>query len=66
MTDRLKRINELAAKAKSEGLTPEEEAERKVLREEYLAAFRRNMTAQLDNLYILDEDGSERKLKKKE
>ena len=66
MTDRLKRINELAAKAKSEGLTPEEEAERKVLREEYLAAFRRNMTAQLDNLYILDEDGTERKLKKKE
>ena len=65
MTDTLKRINELAAKAKSEGLTPEEEAERQLLREKYLAAFRENLKAQLDNTYIVDEKGNKRKLEKK-
>lgn len=59
---RVDRINELAHKAKTVGLTPEEEAERAVLRQEYLAAFRQNLRAQLDNTYIVDDKGNKRKL----
>ena len=44
---RLERINELAHKAKTEGLTPEEMAERDVLRKEYVAAVLGNVRAQL-------------------
>ncbi|MCQ2547477.1 MAG: DUF896 domain-containing protein [Clostridia bacterium] len=50
------RINELAAKAKSEGLSPEEIKERADLREEYLLQFRKNFRAQLDNIEIVDPD----------
>ena len=64
-TERVKRINELAKKAKTEGLTPEETEERDRLRQEYLAAFRANLTAQLDNTYIVDPRGNKRKLQKK-
>ncbi|MBQ1282167.1 MAG: DUF896 domain-containing protein [Oscillospiraceae bacterium] len=63
-TARLKRINELAKKAKTVGLTEEEIRERDILRKEYLAAFRQNLTQQLDNVYIVDENGNERPLKK--
>jgi len=62
-TERLNRINELARKAKSEGLTEAEKEEQQRLRNEYLAAFRANVIAQLDNTYIVDENGNERKLK---
>lgn len=61
----IKRINELAHKAKTEGLTPEETAERDRLRQEYIAAFRKNLVAQLDNTYLVDEHGNKRPLKKK-
>lgn len=64
-TERLKRINALAQKAKTVGLTPEELRERDVLRQEYLAAFRKNLTAQLDHTYVVDEQGNKRKLTKK-
>ena len=57
MEKTIKRINELAAKAK---------AGRDQLRREYIAAFRRNLTAQLDNTYIVDEYGNKRPLRKKE
>lgn len=60
------RINELARKAKTEGLSAAELAERDKLRQEYLAAFRANLTAQLDNTYILRPDGTKEKLQKKE
>ena len=60
------RINELAKKNKAEGLTPEETAERDRLRKEYLkefkAGFQKNV---LDNLYEVDEEGREVKVKKK-
>ena len=62
----IRRINELAAKAKAEGLTPEEIVERDQLRREYIAAVRRNLTAQLDNTYVVDEHGVKRPLRKKE
>lgn len=63
---KIARINELARKLKTpEGLTPEESAERKALHQEYLAAIRANLTAQLDNTVIQYPDGSQKKLKKK-
>ena len=60
---RLERINELARKAKTEGLTPEEIAERDVLRREYVNAVLGNVRAQLDSTYVVDEEGNKRPLK---
>lgn len=57
------RINALARKAKTEGLTPEETAERDRLRQEYIAAVRENLRAQLDNTYLVDEKGNKRPLR---
>ena len=62
---RVERINELAHKAKTEGLTEEEIIERDRLRQEYLAAFRQNLRAQLDNTYLVDDHGNKRTLKPK-
>jgi len=50
-----KRINELARKAKAEGLTEEEKAEQAVLRKEWLEKFKANFRAQLDNIEFVDE-----------
>ena len=65
LNETIRRINALAAKAKAEGLTPEEIAERDELRQEYIAAVRRNLIAQLDNTFIVDERGNKRPLRKK-
>ena len=63
---KIDRINELARKAKTpEGLTPEELAERDVLRREYIDSYKRSLVAQLDNTYIQYPDGSKKKLEKK-
>ncbi len=62
---RIDRINELARKAKAEGLTEAETAERDRLRKEYVAAVRANLTAQLDNTYVQDPQGKKRKLKRR-
>ena len=62
---KIARINELAHKAKDEGLTPEETAERDALRQEYLNAIMRNAREVLDNTYIVDEKGNKRRLKGK-
>ena len=66
MEDVIARINELAKKAKTEGLTPAELSERDGMRRIYLDAVRANLTAQLDNTYIVDEQGNKRKLQKKQ
>lgn len=60
------RINELAKKAKAEGLTPEETAERDALRKIYIASFRASLVGQLDNTYIVRPDGTKEKLGRKE
>jgi len=52
----IKRINELARKAKSTGLTEEEIEERNVLRKRYIEAFKSNLRNQLDNIKFVDED----------
>ncbi len=66
MTDeKIARINVLAKKAKAEGLTEQEKAEQKALREEYIAGFRKSLKAQLDNTVVLNPDGSSYKLRQK-
>jgi uncharacterized protein YnzC (UPF0291/DUF896 family) len=49
------RINELAKQAKEQGLTEAEAKEQKELREEYLAAIRKNFRATLDSIEIVDK-----------
>ena len=55
---KIDRINFLARKSKSEGLTEDEKAEQQALRDEYREGFRRNLTAQLNNTYYIDENGN--------
>lgn len=62
---KIERINELAHKAKTGLLTPQEEREQAELRREYVAQFRANLTAQLENTYIVDENGKRTKLRKR-
>lgn len=62
---KIDRINFLARKAKSEGLSEAEAAERAALRAEYVAAYRESLRAQLDGMVLQNPDGTTRKLKKK-
>lgn len=55
---KIARINALARKSKAEGLTEEEKKEQAVLRQEFLAAVRGNLRAQLNNINIQEKDGS--------
>ena len=64
--ERIDRINELARKAKTVGLTPEEIAERDVLRREYIDAVKASLCGQLDHTYIQTPDGRRRKLTRRE
>lgn len=65
--DQIGRINELARKSKTpEGLTEEERREQADLRRRYLDSIKENLTAQLDNTYVVDGQGNKRKLDKKE
>jgi uncharacterized protein YnzC (UPF0291/DUF896 family) len=63
---RLDRINELAKKAKTEGLTPEEIAERDKLRRIYIDNVKASLVGQLENTYIVDPDGTKHKVGKKD
>lgn len=63
--EKIDRINFLAKKSKTEGLTEEEKAEQKALREEYIAGFRANLRGILDNTYIQNPDGSKTKVESK-
>ena len=62
MEDTIRRINELARKAKTVGLTGEEIAERDVLRKQYIASVRGNLCSQLDRTYVVEPDGTKHKL----
>ena len=62
---RIEKLNEYAARVKAgEVLTPEEIADRDRLRQEFLAAFRKNFRAQLDNTVVQYPDGTKKSLKK--
>ena len=66
INDVIARINELAAKAKTVGLTPEELAERDKLRRIYIDNVKANLTGQLENTYIVYPDGTKKKVEKKQ
>ena len=59
----IERINELARKAKTVGLTPEENEERAKLRRAYIDSVVGDLRQQLDNTYIVDTKGNKRKLR---
>ena len=65
MNEVIARINELAHKAKAEGLTPEELKERDRLRRIYIDSVKANLVGQLENTYILRPDGTKEKVEKK-
>jgi uncharacterized protein YnzC (UPF0291/DUF896 family) len=57
----INRINELAKKAKNEGLSPEEKAEQDKLRNEYRNAMKNSLQNQLENMTIVDDFGNKKK-----
>ena len=65
MDEVIARINVLAKKAKTEGLTPEELEERDKLRRIYIDSVKANLVGQLENTYILQPDGTKKKVTKK-
>lgn len=64
--DKLARINELARKSKNEGLTVTEKEEQAVLRNEYIQAVRQNLRGTLNNISLLNPDGTVTELSKKD
>lgn len=58
---KLDRISALAQKSRSEGLTEAELLEQKALREEYLAAIRKNFKQTLDSIEYVDDNNNGRK-----
>lgn len=57
--EQIDRINELAKKKKTEGLTAEEQEEQKVLYRAYIDAFKANLKAQIETIEIVDDDKKE-------
>ncbi|BAU28660.1 uncharacterized protein YnzC (UPF0291/DUF896 family) [Aneurinibacillus soli] len=58
--EKVRRINELAAKAKtSAGLTDNEKAEQKALRAEYIQAVRQSLQVNLESIHLVDEEGQD-------
>lgn len=62
--EKIDRINELARKSKTVGLTDEEKAEQTRLRNEYRMSVTGNLAAQLNNTYIMTPDGKKSKIGK--
>jgi len=63
--EKINRINELSRKQKSVGLTEEEKQEQYVLRREYIESFKASLVSQLENTYIVEPDGTKRKVTRK-
>ena len=64
--EKIARINELAHKSKTTGLTDAEKAEQQALRQEYVADVKASLRAQLNNTSIKEPDGTIHKLAKKD
>lgn len=62
MDEVIVRINELAKKAKTDGLTEKETVERDKLRRIYIDSVKASLTGQLDNTYIVYPDGTKKKV----
>ncbi len=56
--EKIDRINALARKSKAEGLTEKEKQEQALLRQEYIANVRRNLRGQLNQIDVINPDGS--------
>lgn len=56
---KIERINELARKKKTVGLTQAEQAEQLLLRQKYLEAFRGGMRNHIEGLKVVDEEGND-------
>ena len=65
MSEVITRINVLAKKAKTEGLTAEEISERDRLRRIYIDSVKANLVGQLENTYIVGPGGTKKKLERK-
>jgi uncharacterized protein YnzC (UPF0291/DUF896 family) len=61
----INRINELAKKSKTSGLSEAEKIEQQSLRREYISAFRNNMKKTLDSVTVVDEQGNRKQLRQK-
>ena len=56
--EQIDRINALYRKSKAEGLTEEEKKEQALLRKQYVADVKKNLAAQLNNIDMVNPDGS--------
>lgn len=56
--EQIDRINALYRKSKAEGLTETEKKEQELLRKQFVADVKNNLTAQLNNIDMVAEDGS--------
>lgn len=63
--EKIDRINWLAKKSKTDGLTQQEKEEQQQLRQEYIQAFRGNLQSTLDSVVVVDRNGNHRPLKRK-
>lgn len=64
--EKIDRINFLARKKKEEGLTESELQEQAILRREYIESYKQSLISQLENTYILEPDGTKKKLTSKD
>ena len=64
--EKIDRINELAKKQKTVGLTEEEKQEQYLLRREYIDSFKQSLVSQLENTYIVQTDGTKKKVTAKD
>ena len=65
LDEKIKRINELYHKSQAEGLTEKEKTEQAALRAEYVANIKANLRGQLENISIVEPDGTINKVGKK-
>ena len=65
MDEVIARINQLAHIARERELTEEETAERAALRRIYIDSVKANLVGQLDNTYMLQPDGTKKKIQRK-
>jgi uncharacterized protein YnzC (UPF0291/DUF896 family) len=63
--NKLARINELYKKSQNEGLTDAEKVEQADLKSEYIQSIRNNLRGTLNNISIMNPDGTVEELKKK-
>ena len=63
--EKIQRINELYRKSQAEGLSEAEKKEQDLLRKEYIANVKKNLRNQLNNIDMVNDDGSVEKLGEK-